>query len=83
VPNAKHVQGIEREWWKGEKKYIGHGIGRMFSEKVVKICSAVAKLLLLVCLRTNLSPQTNKKIALPTYRIIFCKNNHGPFFEPE
>ena len=28
-------------------------IGRMFPEKMVKICSAVVKVLLLICLRTN------------------------------
>ena len=33
------------------------GIGRMFPEKIVKIYSVVAKLLLLICLRTNSSPQ--------------------------
>ena len=59
------------------------GIGRMFPEKMVKICSVVAKLLLLICLRTNSSPPTIEKIALPAYPIIFCENNHGPVFEPE
>ena len=33
------------------------GIGRMFPEKMIKICSVAAKLLLLICLRTNSSPQ--------------------------
>ena len=43
------------------------GIGRMFPEKMVKICSVVAKLLLLICLRTNSSPQQlkNRSPGLP------------------
>ena len=59
------------------------GIGRMFPEKILKICSVVTKLLLLICLKTNLSPPTIEKIALPTYPIIFCENNQRLFFEPE
>ena len=37
------------------------GIGRMFPEKMVKVCSVVTKLLLLICLKTNSSPQQLKK----------------------
>ena len=59
------------------------GIGRMFPEKMVKICSVVTKLLLLVCLRTTSSPPTIEKIGRPAYPITFCENNQGPFFEPE
>ena len=50
------------------------GIGRMFPEKIVKICSVVAKLLLLICLRAKSSPPTIEKIALPAYPIILCEN---------
>ena len=36
------------------------GIGRMVPEKMVKICSMVTKLLLLICLKTKSSPQQQK-----------------------
>jgi hypothetical protein len=64
----------------GAKQFFGNpsdlyhpGIGRMFPEKMVKICSVVVKLLLLICLRTKSSPQQLKKSLFPTYPIIFCE----------
>ena len=79
MPNAKHVQDIEWKRWKGEEKYIrmtqdARTDERTFPEKMVKICSIAAELLLFSCLTTNLFPCAMTKIALPTDpTILFLK----------
>ena len=59
-----------------------HGIGCMLSEKVAKICSAVAKLMLLACLRTNLAPKEIKKSLSRLTEYYFVKITTDHFLSP-
>ena len=58
------------------------GIGRMFPEKIVKICSVVAKLLLLICLKTKSPPQQLKKSLSRLTRSYFVKITTDHFLSP-
>ena len=64
MPTAKHVQDIEREWWKGEEKYIRMTQDACFLKNFENLFTG-CKVIDAHLFKNQLTPQTIKKIALP------------------